>query len=142
MTPDRLFPVVNLVALAGWGLLALYPARVWAHRTVAGIAIPGVLAVVYVAALAPHWAAADGGFGSLEQVSRLFTNRWLLLAGWTHYLAFDLLVGRWEVRNARAAGIPHWIVLPCLFVTFMFGPAGWLLYMSIRAARRTPARLD
>jgi hypothetical protein len=63
----------------------------------------------------------------------LFENRWALLAGWTHYLAFDLFVGTWEVRDARASGIPHLLVLPCLGLTFLFGPAGWLLYMALRA---------
>jgi hypothetical protein len=29
-------------------------------------------------------------------------------------------------------------VLPCLFLTFMFGPAGWLAYLAVRTAR--PAR--
>ena len=59
----------------------------------------------------------------------------MLLAGWTHYLVFDMLVGSWEVRDAREHGIPHLLVVPCLFVTFMFGPAGWLLYRGVRATR-------
>ena len=65
----------------------------------------------------------------------LFSNPWALLAGWVHYLAFDLFVGSWEVRDSQARGIPHWLVLPCLFLTFMFGPAGWLLYMAVRVVR-------
>jgi hypothetical protein len=52
-----------------------------------------------------------------------------------HYLAFDLFVGSWEVRDSRVHGIPHWFVLPCLFLTFMFGPAGWLLYLTVRVVR-------
>ena len=69
-------------------------------------------------------------------------NPWLLLAGWLHYLAFDLLIGTWEVRDARERGIPHVVVVPCLVLTFMLGPAGWLLYLALRfavAARRTAA---
>ena len=60
----------------------------------------------------------------------------MLLAGWIHYLAFDLLIGSWEVRDARELGIPHLFVVPCLFLTFMFGPAGWLLYRGVRASRK------
>jgi len=52
--------------------------------------------------------------------------------GWIHYLAFDLLVGRWETQDAAARGIPAWLVVPCLALTFMFGPAGWLLYVGLR----------
>ena len=58
---------------------------------------------------------------------------WLLLAGWIHYLAFDLFVGSWEVRDAQERGIPHLAVVPCLLLTFMFGPAGWFLYNLVRA---------
>jgi hypothetical protein len=42
------------------------------------------------------------------------------LAGWLHYLAFDLLIGTWEARDAREHGIRP-LLIPCLFVTFMFG---------------------
>ena len=78
----------------------------------------------------------DGGFGSLADVSALFQDPWTLLAGWIHYLAFDLLTGVWETRDAARRGVPHWLVVPCLFLTFMFGPAGWLLYMGVRNVRR------
>jgi hypothetical protein len=135
MTPEQIFTVVNLVAVAGWVLLAVLPGRPWVASTITAVVVPSLLAVTYVALVTLHWAGAEGGFGSLEQVAQLFANRWLLLAGWVHYLAFDLFVGSWEARDARAHAIPHWLVLPCLFLTFMFGPAGWLLYLAVRAAR-------
>jgi uncharacterized membrane protein YhdT len=62
----------------------------------------------------------------------LFSNPWLLVAGWLHYLAFDLLTGTWEARDAVSRGVPRWLLVPCLFLTLMFGPTGWLLYMLIR----------
>ena len=68
-----------------------------------------------------------------------FANPWLLLAGWIHYLAFDLLTGVWEVRDAARRGVPHWLVVPCLALTFMLGPAGWLLYRAVRLTRAAPA---
>jgi hypothetical protein len=79
---------------------------------------------------------SEGGFSSLPDVARLFMNPWLLLAGWIHYLAFDLLVGSWEARDARKHGINHLLVIPCLILTFMFGPAGWLLYRGVRYSLR------
>jgi hypothetical protein len=57
----------------------------------------------------------------------------LLLAGWIHYLAFDLFVGSWEARDARQRGVPHLALVPCLALTFLFGPAGWLLYGAVRS---------
>ena len=83
-------------------------------------------------------AGAEGSFSTLAGVATLFSNPWLLLAGWLHYLAFDLLIGTWEARDARDRGVPHLFVVPCLFLTLMFGPAGWLLYMGLRRWRSLP----
>jgi hypothetical protein len=135
MTAEQVFSAVNLVALCGWGLLAVLPGRAWVSSLVTAAVIPGLMAVVYLVVLGAHWSETEGGFSSLAQVALLFTNPWALLAGWTHYLAFDLFVGSWESRDARARGVPHLFVLPCLFLTFMFGPIGWLLYMMVRAGR-------
>jgi len=97
--------------------------------------VPALLAAAYVAIVVTNWAGSEGGFSSLSGVAALFSNPWILLAGWTHYLAFDLLVGNWEVHDARTRGIPYVLVLPCLVLTFLFGPAGWLLYVTARSVR-------
>lgn len=136
MTADAIFSIANPVAMSGWVLLAVLPRARW----VAGIAIPvavaALLSLVYVALIVTFWGGAGGGFSSLDDVATLFENRWLLLAGWVHYLAFDLLVGTWEARDARARGVRHWALLPCLALTFLFGPAGWLLYLAVRSVSR------
>jgi hypothetical protein len=136
MTPDALFSLANAVALAGWILLAVLPRRRWVTDVAAAWAIPGALAAAYVAVIATHILGSPGGFSTLTAVSALFSNRWLLLAGWIHYLAFDLFVGSWEARDARERGLPHLALLPCLALTFLFGPAGWLLYAAMRSAYR------
>jgi hypothetical protein len=79
-----------------------------------------------------HFGEPGGGFGSLSQVSQLFQNPYKLLAGWIHYLAFDLFVGSWEVRDAQRLGIHHLLVVPCLALTFLLGPIGLLLYLALR----------
>ncbi|HEY6362753.1 MAG TPA: ABA4-like family protein [Vicinamibacterales bacterium] len=133
MSPDQLFSILNLVALTSWVLLALFPGRRIVTDVMAGTAVPAALAAIYTVIIAFAWSSSSGGFSSLSAVAALFGNQWLLLAGWTHYLAFDLLIGGWEVRDARERGVPHLFVLPCLVVTFLFGPAGWLLYRGLRA---------
>jgi len=134
MSPEQLFQIVNLIALVAWVLLALSP---WIARVtiVTGRVIPIALAILYVAIVAANWGTSEGGFSSLPDVATLFSQKWILLAGWIHYLVFDLLVGHWEVSDARSRGIPHLIVVPCLALTFMFGPAGWLLYAVVRSLR-------
>ena len=78
---------------------------------------------------------AEGGFGSLADVATLFQKRELLLAGWIHYLCFDLFIGSWEVRDSQKHGIPHFVMIPCLLMTFMLGPIGLLFYFAIRTAK-------
>jgi hypothetical protein len=135
MTPEQLFTLLNAIALVGWLLIAIFPRRPLVVETIAGTAIPAFFAVAYIAILASTLGGSDGSFSSLQGVAALFANPWLLLAGWTHYLAFDLLVGVWEVRDSSSRGIPHVMVLPCLLLTFLVGPTGWLLYLVLRRVR-------
>jgi hypothetical protein len=139
MSANQIFSIANVVAMCGWLLLVVLPGRRWVTHVVAGVAIPAAFAVLYSVLIAIHFADAEGGFSTLPDVALLFSNPWLLLAGWIHYLAFDLLVGSWEVRDSRERGIRHIFVVPCLILTFLFGPAGWLLYLGVRTRLHTSA---
>lgn len=132
MTAEQGFSLCGPVAMLGWILLIIVPRRSWA-LLVAGRIIPLLLAGGYLAVLTPNWAGAQGGFGSLSEVSLLFANPWLLLAGWIHYLAFDLFIGAWEVGDAMDRNISHWLMIPCLLLTFLFGPIGLLAYFALRS---------
>ena len=135
---ETIFSVCGGLAMLGWAGLALLPGQRVVVEVLARIVIPLLIAVVYVFLMATNYgsAPAGAGFGSLDAVASLFTVRGLLLAGWIHYLAFDLFVGSWEVSDARANGIHHLFVVPCLFVTFMAGPAGLALYFLVKFAHR------
>src|SRR5688572_523103 len=121
MSPEQLFSVLNTIALVSWLLLAAFPRRPLITRTIAGAAVPAFFAVAYIIMIAGAWGGSEGGFSTLDGVASLFANPWLLLAGWTHYLAFDLLVGVWEVHDSIERRIPHLAVVPCLALTFLFG---------------------
>lgn len=136
MTPEVLFGISNKVALLGWLLLIVAGRKRWASGLVTGVLIPLALALVYSLLIPLHWGESDGSFSTLAGVAALFSNRWLLLAGWVHYLAFDLFIGNWEVRDAMRNRISHWAVIPCLVLTFLFGPAGLLCYFLLRLAVR------
>jgi hypothetical protein len=131
MTPDALFQLANPVAMAGWLALLLSPLAPRLAQAVA-LAVPLALSLLYSGLVLAYWWEAPGGFGSLPEVQALFTHPQIALAGWVHYLAFDLFLGAWEVRTARAEGIPHWAVIPCLILTFLFGPAGLLAFAILR----------
>ena len=135
MSPfELIFTIANPMAMLGWIGLALFPGRKLVVDGISGIAIPALLALAYAGLVAAFFAGAEGGFSSIEAVRALFQSDALLVAGWLHYLAFDLFVGAWEVRTARAEGIPHLLVIPCLVLTFLFGPLGFLAFLILRAA--------
>lgn len=136
MSPETLFTVCNGLVLPGWLLLIVVPRWKWTERLISSCILPLLLAALYLYLGAAHLGKAQGGFGSLAQVSRFFENPHLLLAGWIHYLAFDLFVGGWEAKDARRLGIPHLLVVPCLLLTLLFGPTGLLLYFVLRWTTR------
>ena len=73
-------------------------------------------------------------FTSLSSVTAMFAQREVVLIGWIHGLAFDLMIGLWISANARQHGIRHvYIILP-LVLTFMLGPVGLLTYLILRSA--------
>jgi len=135
MNPDVLFQYANTMALLGWlSLLASPLLAAWTDR-ISGTLIPLLLAAAYTGLVLAFWSGAQGGFDSLVNVEKLFQTREVVLAGWIHYLAFDLFIGAWEVRTARAERIPFILVVPCLVLTFLFGPAGLLAFQSLRFVR-------
>jgi hypothetical protein len=132
---ETAFSAANILALIGWAGLIVLPGRRVIVNSIAGLVIPAIFAIAYAGLVGAFWAGGEGGFSSLAEVRRLFAGDGLLLAGWLHYLAFDLFVGAWQVRRAQADGIPHALVLPCLVLTFLFGPIGLLAFLIIRQAR-------
>ena len=141
MELESIFSVAGALALAGWILLAVLP-RNQIVKVVSGAIIPLALSVGYLILIVLNLDGAEGGFGSLADVALLFQKRELLLAGWIHYLAFDLFIGAWEMRDSERHGIPHLVMLPCLLMTFMLGPIGLLFYFAIRTAKTSALTLD
>ena len=133
---DAVFSAVSTAALLGWLLLIAGPRRAWARWAIGG-GIVGSLCLVYaVLVMAFFFTVPGGGFGTLAEVMRLFTVPEVALAGWVHYLAFDLAVGLWIAQRADAEGVSRWLQAPVLGVTFMFGPLGLLMGAAVLAVRQ------
>jgi ABA4-like protein len=71
-------------------------------------------------------------FIKLNKIMELYQNPSPLTASWLHFLALDLFVGSWMVRDGIARGMPVLLIFICLPFTFIFGPAGLLLYILLR----------
>lgn len=138
MSLETIFSAANGLALLGWLLLALAPRWRFTQRVVLSGAASLLLAALYLGLLIVYFGDSEGGFGSLAEVVKMFSQPPMVLLGWVHYLAFDLFIGAWELRDARARGVPHLALLPCLGLTFMLGPVGLLLYFVLRGVLGRP----
>ncbi len=137
---EAVFRIANFGAVVAWIVLVLAAVFGWrrALERFCGSLVPLLLASAYVVLLVTHWGGA-GDFASLAGVAALFRQPPLLLAGWLHYLAFDLLVGVMIAERFLDDRLPRILLLPVLPLTFFFGPAGWLVFQAICFARRDAA---
>lgn len=133
--PGTIFQLGNQTALIGWVILLFLPRRFPLLLAVPKYVIPCVLALVYAGImLTQFFTVKGGGFSSIAEVRTLFAVDEILVAGWLHYLAFDLFVGTWIAQRSDEARIPRLIQAVFLLATFMFGPIGFLLFVVTRAA--------
>ncbi|WP_299255212.1 ABA4-like family protein [uncultured Aquimarina sp.] len=137
MTPTDIFSIANMTAMPMWILMVLLPKWKVTRFLIDFKIIPIVLSLLY--AFYIFQAIQIGGimdFGSLASVMELFTEENAVLAGWVHYLAFDLMVGMWILDQNKKLGIHQLLIVPCLFGTFMLGPIGFLLFIIIKSIKQ------
>ena len=140
MSLEQVFVLAGNIAMTGWVVLAFGP-RSWPWlNAIPRIVVPLVLSIINAAYIFPFFAASGGGYGTLAEVRQLFTLDELLLAGWVHYLAFDLMIGAYLADRLDRLQVSRLAQLPILFCTLMFGPVGVILSFAVEAALRAPAR--
>ena len=129
----RIYAVVNTCTAPLWLLMIALPRSPFTASAVR-LATPlyGVLGATYVGLLASGWGGERVDFRDPETVRRGMLHPRGFLAGWTHYIAFDLFVGRWvweqgleQRRSTRVA----------LLLTWMAGPTGLAVFLGQRALR-------
>ncbi len=140
MSWEDIFGLTNMLALAAWGALIVLP-RWRSLKKFIRFGVVGVLAALYSTLIFLFFfGVKGGGFGSLGEVRALFTSDPVLLAGWVHYLAFDLFVGVWIAEHLDIERVSRLMQAPILVAIFMFGPFGLLLgYAPRRLATRKHA---
>lgn len=132
MQPEALFSFFSTLAMIGWLILIVLPRRWSWLNTLPALWIPLSLSAGYSLLIGLYFFQAEGGFDTLQNVQQLFTNPMAALAGWVHFLAFDLLIGCWIARTADKLSLSRLIQAPILLATFMFGPFGYLLFKLLQ----------
>ncbi|NQX90471.1 MAG: DUF4281 domain-containing protein [Halioglobus sp.] len=131
---DHWFSIAGQAVTVGWIILIIGPrSNAWL-LCIPRFAIPFAISLLYAGyAMAYFFADENGGFGSLDAVAALFSQREMLLAGWVHYLAFDLFIGGWIAVESDRLGLSRLAQAPILFTTFFLGPVGLATFLVIKA---------
>ena len=146
MNWDSVFTITNVIALAGWLLIAAGPRGPKTLAIVLYLGV-GLLCFAYAAmAVGLHagWFVANRLPGApppnildynVAGLRNLFMSDGGIVLGWTHYLAFDLFVGQWIAKDADHKGFSRLVQVPVLFLTLMVGPVGLLVWLVVRDRR-------
>ena len=139
---DMISSIASNLAILGWIGIVLLPKSDLVVKVIARLAIPGLMAVLYITLLATHWGDVPegGGLGSINEMQLFFSVDGLMVVGWMHFMAWDLFVGTWQVEDSQRHGIHHLMILPALAATFLVGPVGLLVYLGIRETSRALGR--
>ena len=133
MSLETLFRFASYSVVPFWLLLIFAPRWAWTGRLVHGPVLLLLLTPIYAYMLFGYGAAPEGmDLRSLYGLMVGFSAPPIAVAGWIHYLIFDLFVGAWETRDAQRRGVPHLLVIPCLIATLVVGPIGLLFYVLVR----------
>jgi hypothetical protein len=134
MTAATLFSLINMAAMLCWVCLIFLP-KWQVLITIIKYGVISAFALLYSVLIFVYFFKIEGGgFGSIAQVRLLFSSDYGLLAGWVHYLAFDLFVGLWIVKEADKVGLHRFLQAPILLLTFMFGPVGLLTFYACKGS--------
>jgi hypothetical protein len=145
MRAETVFNLFNFGVIPAWALLMFAPRWKWTQRLIHSVLIPVMLGLAHLGlmvgltlgAAIPEGANAS----SLQGAMLLFTDPWVAVLCWIHYLAFDLFVGAWIVRDAGRRKLSHLAVAPCVLLTMFYGPTGLLAYLAVRFFMRRTVTL-
>ena len=134
-THNQILHAVNLGSLPAWISLVFLPR--WRHTKTITLAIAVAYSVMYVMLAYVLFSKAlfaidPMAFSTTEGLSRMFAESTSVLAGWAHFIVFDLWTARYFVLDSGRANIPHLAVVPCILGCMFFGPLGLLTYVTVK----------
>lgn len=138
---EILFQTSNLLVLPFWALMILLPHWRWSERIARSPWIVAPVALLYTVLVLPRLAALAPMLANpqVETIASLLGTPAGATIAWAHFLAFDLLAGRWIYLEGRSNSITAWVLSPILLLVLLFGPLGFLLFLFVRWALKDQA---
>ena len=137
-TIETLYMWINLGVLPFWFILIVFPQSHLSRIFVTSIFPIFILSGVYIFILYKSYLIGydfDGNFSlylGLNELSRLFEDHLYIMIFWTHFIAINLFIGGWIVKDSQKFSINKVLMAVPLIVTYLIGPIGLFLYWIIR----------
>ena len=137
-TIETLYMWINLGVLPFWFILIMFPQSHLSRIFVTSIFPFFTLSGVYIFILYKSYLTGydfDGNFTlylGLRELSRLFEDHLYIMIFWTHFIAINLFIGGWIVKDSQKFSINKVLLAIPLIVTYLIGPIGLFLYWIIR----------
>jgi hypothetical protein len=134
-----LFELASL-AIIGWIPLIVAPTWSGSRRLAESAFFPIYISVLYAFGVGALLTELGPGFiadfGTAEGVARLLARQEIAWVAWLHILAFDQVIALLMYReNMQRRYVPVAVQSALLLLTLMFGPLGYLAFVTIRVAR-------
>jgi Domain of unknown function (DUF4281) len=135
MSYSNIFFYSHFLVLPFWLLMIVAPNWSWTRRIITSPLIALPAALLYLVLVIPQLLPVLQAIltFSVEAVGPLLGTPAVATLAWVHFLAIDLLTGRWVYLDSRERGVNDWLMGVVIFWVFMLGPVGVLLYLAVRA---------
>ena len=137
-TIETLYMWINLGVLPFWFILIIFPQSHLSRIFVTSIFPFFILSGVYIFILYKSYLTGydfDENFAlylGLNELSRLFEDHLYIMIFWTHFIAINLFIGGWIVKDSQKFSINKVLLSIPLLLTYLIGPIGLFLYWIIR----------
>ena len=137
-TIETLYMWINLGVLPFWFILIVFPVSHLSRIFVTSIFPIFILSGVYIFILYKSYLIGydfDGNFTlylGLNELSRLYEDHLYIMIFWTHFIAINLFIGGWIVKDSQKFSINKVLIALPLIITYLIGPIGLFLYWIIR----------
>ena len=135
---ETLYMWINIGVLPFWFILVFFPQSHLNKFFVTSIFPFFLLSGVYIFILYKSFLIGydfDNNFSlylGLNELSKLFEDHLYLMIFWTHFIAINLFVGGWIVKDSQKFSINRVLLTVPLIITYLIGPIGLFLYWIIR----------
>ena len=137
-TIETLFMWINLGVLPFWFILIIFPQSHLSRIFATSIFPVFILSGVYIFILYKSYLTSYDFVGNftlylgLTELSRLFEDHLYIMIFWTHFIAINLFIGGWIVKDSQKFSINKVLLALPLILTYLTGPIGLFLYWIIR----------